>query len=434
MPRLSAGRFRLHDSISHNVRASLLALVVAWSWAGVAWADARTAQDDLRAGIQAFRADELPRARMLFLRAAQAGLENPRLFYNLGVVHYRLGDPDKARVYFERAAQFELTRQISQYNLGRCAQALGELAQAQVWYGRAADGEDPRVADLARRAGSALEPSLRQPWSLVARISGGFDSAVVGLVDQVTSLPTDEADLLHEVQAVADYQGEERPWGHLVGRLSAYHLGYDSVYEANVQSLGGRMRWQRDWTPRRRTTASFASAQEWLDGQAYQLRHALELGLSHALGGARLHHESQLEWLNSQSSAANGIEGLRADVATSVLRRIGPGLGLVRLSGQYNRRRRDENSPWRMAIELFWRSPQFGPWYWAPGLQWRESHFPDDILPREQRVRLQLRGGSPISPSWESRVEVQYEHNRSADAAREYEHMRLLISLVWSKG
>ena len=434
MPRLSAGRFRLLAPVTHCVRTLLLALVAACSWASVSWADANAAQDDLRAGIQAFRADDLARARTLFLRAAEAGLHNPRLFYNLGVVYYRLGAPGEARGYFQRAAEFEVTRQISHYNLARCAQALGELARAQVWYGRAAEGADPRIADLARRASSALEPSLRQPWSLLARLSGGFDSAVVGLVDQVTSLPTDEADLLHEVQAVADYQGEEQPWGHLVGRLTAYHLGYDSVYEANVQSLGGRMRWQRDWSPRSRTTAALASAQEWLDGQPYQLRHSLELGLSHTLGVSRLLHMGQLEWLNSQSSAASGIEGLRADLATSWLHRIGPGLGLARLSAQYNRRKRDENSPWRLAVELFWRSPQLGPWYWAPGVQWRESHFPDNMLPREQRVRLQLRAGSPISPNWESRVDVQYEHNRSADAARKYEHMRLLISLVWSKG
>lgn len=408
-----------------------MAALAVWPWAAAAES---TALLDLKAGIAAFRADDLQRARTLFVRAAEAGLEKPRLFYNLGVVNYRLGDAAEARKYFTRAAQYSATQQIAEYNLGRCAQALGDMPDAARWYRRAAQGGDPRIADLARRAGSALEPKLRQPWAIEARLSGGFDSSVVGLVDQVTSQPTDEADILHEVQAVVDYRGIPQSSGELAGRLHVYHLGYDSVRQANVQSAGGRLLWQRDWSSRQRSTLAASSAHEWLDGQAYQLRHSLELGWSHAIGAARLLHELEVEWLNSQYSGANSIEGLRLDVSSAWLQKMGPGVGLLRLSGQYNRRRRDENSPWRFAAEMFWRSPQMGPWYWAPGLQWRESRFPDERLAREQRIRVMLRGGSPIGSSWESRVDVQYEHNRSANASREYEHMRVLIGLVWSKG
>ncbi len=432
MPRFFAGRTRRLESFSQSAQVTLLAALIALSWPH--GADAADPQSDLDAGIQAFRASQLERARVLFLRAADAGLDSPRLFYNLGVVHYRLDDPETAQGYFRRAAEDDGTRQIAEYNLARCAQALGRMADAALWYERAAAGDDPRISALARRAASALEPRLRQPWSLEARLSGGFDSAVVGLVDQVTSQPTDEADVLHEVQAVADYLGPSRDWGELAARMHVYHLGYDSVHQANVQSVGGRARWQRDWSARQRSTLSASLAQEWLDGQAYQLRQALALGWSHTVGASRLLHELEVEWLNSQYAGANGIEGLRADVSSAWLRRAFSGVALLRVSGQYNQRRRDENSPWRFAAEVLWRSPQVGPWYWAPGLQWRDSRFPDGVLPREQRVRVMLRGGSPISPSWESRVDVQYEHNRSADSNREYEHLRLLISLVWSKG
>lgn len=434
MPRFLAGRNQLIYPFSKLSCAALVAALLSACWVWPAHAAAADAAADLRAGIQAFRAQNLEQARLLFQRAASAGLQSPRLYYNLGVVHYRLDDPAAAVIYFERAAEFPATRQIAQYNLGRCAQALGDALKAAAWYERAGRGGDPRIADLARRAASALQTQPAQAWTLEARLGGGFDSAVVGLVDQVTSQPTDEADLLHEVQVVADYHDATRDWGEWSARMQAYHLGYDSVHQANVQSLGGRLRWQRDWSARHRSTLSAGTAHEWLDGQAYQLRQSLALAWSHAVGVSRLHHQLEVEWLNSQYAGSNAIEGLRADLSSSWLRRLGSGVGLLRVSGQYNQRRRDENSPWRFAAEMLWRSPQMGPWYWAPGLQWRDSRFPDGVLPREQRVRVMLRGGSPISPSWESRVDVQYEHNRSADSNREYEHLRLLISLVWSKG
>ena len=386
----------------------------------------------LQQGIRAFRKQKFVRAREFFLQAQAAGLGSPKLHYNLGVVHYKLAQPQAAVGYFKLAAQDAATEQIAYYNLARCAQALGDSQQASDWYVKAMQGRDPRIADLARRANGEAQAAALKEWQLTAQVGLGFDTEVVGLVDQVTSLPTNTADVFEEIQALAAYHGLRPYQGDLSLQLSAYHLAYQTVQKADVQSFAGGMRWRRDVAQNQRLAIGLNLGHEWLDHQPYQFRSGLVASWEHAWGRSWLKYELNAEWLNSQLAESGPIEGLRAELSTSLVRRVYSGLGLFSVFGQYNHRKSEENSPTRYGASLQWRSPQWGAWSATPGLQWRSSRYDHASLPPEQRLRMQVRLLAPLSPGWQSRVDLQYEHNRSDDESRRYEHLRVLLGLLWA--
>lgn len=393
-------------------------------------AQANPGQDALRAGIAAFRDNQLVQARALFLDALSQGLDSAKLYYNLGVVNYRLGDYVQAEKYFARAAEFPESSQIAHYNLARCAERRGDRSTARRWYAKAMHGDEVRVAELARQARSRLTVARRGRLHSGFLLAGGFDSGVVGLVDQVTSLPTDIPDIYYEAAARVGF--EKMPWydGEWLGEVSVYTLGYDTVKAANVDSVGGRLNWGTDLVGGRNFVAHGLLNHEWLDAQPYQLRLGLELDYGALWRGGWFRYGIKAEWLNSQAAAAAEVEGLLLDLKASVLRRLGSGVGLMRVSVQHNDRRVPNKSPLRHGIEVYWRSPALGQWELGPGLQWRRSDYSAGSRAPERRLRALLRLETRLDTTWKSRTEFIYEHNRSADSARTYEHFRVVLNLI----
>lgn len=421
-------------SICAGLTRGLCGLVLWGALGSVAPApvQASPTQDAMHAGTEAFRGNQLPRARALFLQAYADGLRSSKLLYNLGVVHYRLGEYAAARGWFLRVADDPAVRQIAEYNLARCAERLEDPEQAVMWYRRAARGDDARIAALARRAQAEMTRLARRNLVHAARLGLGFDSAVVGLVDQVTSLPTDSPDLY--VEALASVGQHDRPWleGEWRWDVTAYALMFDELSFADIQSLGGRLHWGRG-SGQRRFGLAVSGSHEWLDTQAYQARSALRA--DHALAWGRFWFRQELgaEWLNSQGAFADGIEGLRADVGLLAVTALGGGVAGWRLGAEHNERRNDVFSPRRASVDLFWQSPRDWLWRLSPSLQWRQSDYPDsEVRPREHRWRGGLRLESDLDGGATLRIDADYEDNRSDDPLRRYAHARVQFSLGYA--
>jgi hypothetical protein len=391
------------------------------------------ASGSLEAAIQAFRGGDLPRAKVLFLEAYASGHSSAKLSYNLGVVHYRLEEYAQAELFFAEAAQYPVSRQIAQYNLARCAEMKLDFALAKRWYEQARQGDDLRIADLATRASLALVIAGRRRQSFGGSMGFGIDSAVVGLIDQVTSLPTDIPDTFLEAAAYWAYEGIALQHGALAAELSAYALGYDTVEIANIQSAAGRLRWENEKTGAQRMGLQWSLAHEWLNANAYQLRTALQFDLGHAWRNSWMKYVLSAERVSAQSRVVTGIEGWRFDASASALQRWGQGVAVARLIGQYNDREEAQRSPYRYGFEFLWRGPVTNAWIATPGLQLRMSDYPSIEDSREQRSRLFLRlEETPSAAAWRPRVELIYERNRSDDPARRYEHLRLVLSLIFA--
>ncbi len=388
-------------------------------------------REALNAGVAAFRDGQLRRARGHFLDALNGGLQSSRLYYNLGVVHYRLGEFEHAQGYFLEALSFPASRQLAQYNLARCAQKLQRIDQALDWYAQAARGEDLRVAELSRRASDLLRARRREERRLLVSLRTGFDSAVVGLVDQVTSLPTDNSDLFSEVTAQLLWQ-HDTPWlGPGQWDLAGFALNYEDQDQVNVQSLQAGWSSLRSQRGQRRWALRVQLAHEWLDGQRYQLRLGPELEFSHAWRGQLLRHALEVEFLRGQDDIARGVEGLRVDMASALLGKLHGGVALARVGLQFNERDAKENSPTRYLAEVFWRSPQRGGWQFGPGLQWRLSESAGSRA-SEQRWRAVLRLDSPLAGPADARIDLQYEENDSHDPRLRYAHFRVSLGVSWA--
>lgn len=390
---------------------------------------AESAAESLHAGIEAFRDNQLRRARSFFLQALSGGLQSGKLYYNLGVVHYRLAEYTDARQFFVLAAEYPGYQQVAHYNLARCAVKLEQHEVAKGWYSRAAEGKDQRIADLALRARQQVQPR-REP-AVTARLSwaGGFDSSVVGLVDQVTSDPTDAADIFYELSAQVRGDVPLSVWPLMQAGVSLYALEYDSVEQAGLKSLavdvlGGdtlnlsQLRW------------GLYLGHEWLGSDAFQLRSGLRGQWLHAWKGFWFKHGISLEIIRAQSQMAAGVEGLRMDLGSAVYRKLGGGVMLARLNAQINRRELRTNSPRRLGLDLFWRSSRPQGWRLGPGLQWRFSDF-SGARDQEMRVRGLLRLEEDLQSNWSSRLEFQLERNWTDDPRFRYDHFRVLLGLNW---
>ncbi len=385
----------------------------------------------MQAGTVAFRNNQLRRAQAFFAQALDAGLQEPRLYYNLGVVSYRLAAYAESERYFRMALPFDDFRQLAYYNLGRCAQQQGAIEAALRWYALAQEGEQGQVAQLAHRAGAHLRmqkaPSAGFQW----RLASGFDSAVVGLVDQVTSQPTNESDSFRELFLRRDQPLSVVLLGDGKLGLAGYLLSYDSVRQADIQSLSTD--WSRDFGQVWIGRAMFKThlAHEWLNGQPFQWRAGVEVQLSHAWSGAWLRHVLMLQHFGARSERSSPIEGYSINLSSAWLRKLGHGVALLRFNAQMNDRALDENSPFLYGLEAFWRSSRPADWQFGPGLQWRVSRFPMARRP-ETRWRAILRLESELGRQLGGRVEFQFERNETDNLRYAYEHYRLLFGLNWS--
>ncbi len=143
------------------------------------------------AGVEAARQGRYQQAIEHFIQARGAGLDSPKLDYNLAVAHYRLGHYQQARQLFLKLTEHQNLRQLAYYNLGLVSNKLGDQRAAREWFDKAATLTDsPRIQALA---GQALE-RLRTPsrptrrWQGFASAGYLYDSNVTLANDALTGI------------------------------------------------------------------------------------------------------------------------------------------------------------------------------------------------------------------------------------------------------
>ena len=71
----------------------------------------------------------------LYLKAQQEN-NNPRIIYNIGVLHYKLKQYSESRIYFKKLLAVDNYHALAQYNLGLLAYKSGDTKQAIRWFQR----------------------------------------------------------------------------------------------------------------------------------------------------------------------------------------------------------------------------------------------------------------------------------------------------------
>ena len=80
-----------------------------------------SASDLFAVGQHSFKAGNHEKALIYFLKARDAGMVKPSLFYNLGVCHYRLGQYSEASETFMEIISNSEMAPLVYYNLGLIA-------------------------------------------------------------------------------------------------------------------------------------------------------------------------------------------------------------------------------------------------------------------------------------------------------------------------
>ncbi|MEM1176113.1 MAG: tetratricopeptide repeat protein [Pseudomonadota bacterium] len=128
-------------------------LLVATACLAVSTAIADTADNYFQDGNRLFRDDLYWAALLRYQQALDAGLDTPRLHYNIGVTHYKAGQYRRARESLTKAAESPELAAVAHYNLGLNAWRAGSTDEALRWLRRArTQNQNAQVSRLARRA------------------------------------------------------------------------------------------------------------------------------------------------------------------------------------------------------------------------------------------------------------------------------------------
>ena len=139
--------------------------------APLAPAAAMTADQAFADGNRLFRDDLYWAALLRYRQAAEAGMDTPLLYYNMGVAHYRAGQHIRAREALQKAAGAPQLRVLAHYNLGLNAYAAGSIDEALGWFRQARDQEEnAQVRQLAMVAISRLLRQQRAADPVLARV------------------------------------------------------------------------------------------------------------------------------------------------------------------------------------------------------------------------------------------------------------------------
>lgn len=162
-----------------------------------------SAREKFRAGIQAFQAENLHRAREL-LEAAAEEISSRALTYNLGVVYYRLGEYDLSRSMFESLLPTK-QRALARYNLGLIALAQNDEATARAAFtATLTENPDDNLARLAIGQLKELGQDIQEDsWQALFSLATGYEENIALFPDSAaTSL--DDA-FLETVNAVSGF-------------------------------------------------------------------------------------------------------------------------------------------------------------------------------------------------------------------------------------
>lgn len=244
-----------------------------------------SAREQMKAGIEAFRNNDLQNARRLLESAAES-LESRALTYNLGVLYYKLEAFDLAAQQFQKLLDGP-QRALAYYNLGLIAQARNDEASARRAFHRAAtETSEDNLAKLARSKLQELgEPVPSPRWQALASLAAGYetniglfpDSAASSIdggftetIGAVTGTPWTRGK--HALRTTLqlygrDYMGNDRFNAHLVRGLAAWQQSFDSArlelgLGADQVWLGNRSREQRARLSTKVTTGACALGSE----------------------------------------------------------------------------------------------------------------------------------------------------------------------------
>lgn len=193
-------------------------------------------------GLERFKQSDYRAALERFEAAQAAGMEQPKLDYNIGVCQLKLDNYARARRAFLRSAQHPPLRDLSHYNIGLAETARGNDAEAKKWFRLVYNESDSaKLRALAKRrlddAGQADAETAKR-WFAGFSIAYGYDD---NIEDPVQAGAADKGDSFTKLLLYTSglLQGTNDD-GIRLG-LSGYFLRYQDVSAYDLNLLQARL-------------------------------------------------------------------------------------------------------------------------------------------------------------------------------------------------
>lgn len=204
-----------------------------------------TARNEFKAGIEAFRKNNLAQARRL-LESAATTMESRALTYNLGVLYYKLGELDLSEQQFRKLLTSP-QRALAFYNLGLVALAQGNEEQARQAFGNAAsEASEDKLESLARARLTELgAPTPPRSWQGLVSLSAGYEDNIGLFPDSAPS--SVDGHFLESVNALSATP-LSREDDALKTTLHLYGREYPGNDRFNIHLIRGAAAWQSSLT------------------------------------------------------------------------------------------------------------------------------------------------------------------------------------------
>lgn len=318
-------------------------------------------------GIAQYKKEKYSTALSSFSAAKKAGMDEPKLDFNLALCHLQLNQYDQARQYFLEAATHKPLADLVHFNIGLLELRRGDRDEARKWFVEVQDkASSPKLSSLASQRLAQIEqtsPMAFSPdiWDNGYRIHFGYDDniedpALAGVVDKGDTFVSamiyasrsaggnegfrlrmvgfmqhyDTVRLydLNLLQLSLDKGFALSEWRNLVGvELEGTTLGGNNYLQTSKLHLSGRLPFSEMdnlWLRYRYSAISaMTTSYDYLAGE----RHELEARWQHQRKDVNLQASYEIEWndrndyqgttvFSSYSPTRHTVD-LRADVTLS---------------------------------------------------------------------------------------------------------------------
>ncbi|MCP4078336.1 MAG: tetratricopeptide repeat protein [Gammaproteobacteria bacterium] len=149
-----------------------------------------SAETDFNQGVAFFRAGDYASAVLKFKAAAEQGINNVSLHYNLASSYYKLGNFQASKKHFNQVLLFENMQDLASYNLGLIALKQNNQDRARQYFNSIVQsGKDQKLVKLSRNQLSTVEKkadSLRVYLASNFGYSDNIDSTADGIAPGIS--------------------------------------------------------------------------------------------------------------------------------------------------------------------------------------------------------------------------------------------------------
>lgn len=411
-----------------------------------------TVQDLFNQGVEAFRNQNYQVALDYFERAQEGGLDNAKLYYNLGVTNYKLERYKDSENAFLKIVHDPDMEQLATYNLGLVALKQGNTHKAERLFRKAlAINKSNKLALLSAEQLKLLGFDVpmgganEYPGFAMVRGSLGYDDNVILQADVLKTTTSNQGDAFFELFLFGSKEMAQLRNKALQIQGSLYSTRYSDLSAYNLDDLNIGVALSGDigqWG----SETGISEGATYIDGNGLNRTTTLKLGAERKFSqGNKLHLRYSLNRIDEIDKSYSYLAGWLHQVQIDSTLTHGSQNIRFTYRFEYNDRkdlltpRFTSYSPTRHILRLRSKFPISNRLNASVDLRYRYSHYKDAseqlngsfIKRTDNRYRIIVRGVYSLGKHTDLTGEYSHTKNISNLSSEEYTRNRYQIYLAY---